>query len=81
MANGEVIQLRARWPSNFNRRRWDPIRKAAGLPGLHLHDLRHLYVSRIRDAGLSSALSEQLVGHSDERTHRGYTQPSKAPTR
>jgi integrase len=61
--------------SNFNRRAWDPIRKAAGLPGLRFHDLRHFYVSRVRDAGLSSVLSEQLVGHSDERTHRGYTQP------
>jgi integrase len=59
--------------SNFNRRRWQPLRKTAGFPELRLHDLRHFYVSYIRATGLPSAITEQLVGHSDSKTHRGYT--------
>ncbi len=61
--------------SNFNRRVWQPAREAAGLPDVRLHDLRHFYVSRIRATGLPSSVTEQLVGHSDERVHRLYTQP------
>jgi integrase len=59
--------------SNFNRRQWRAIREAATLPELHFHDLRHFYVSHVRNAGLPTSITEQLVGHSDERTHRGYT--------
>jgi len=29
----------------------------------------------IRTAGLPAAITEQLVGNTDERTHRGYTRP------
>jgi integrase len=59
--------------SNFNRRQWSRIRARAGLQELHLHDLRHFYTSFIRGLGLAPALTEQLIGHSDERTHRSYT--------
>jgi integrase len=60
--------------SNFTRRAWTTTRDAAGLPEVHFHDLRHFFVSHIRNAGLPTAITEQLVGHSDERTHRAYTQ-------
>lgn len=60
-------------PSNWNRRRWQPLRQAAGLPELHFHDLRHFHVSHVRAMGLPSAVTEQLVGHSDSKTHRTYT--------
>lgn len=59
--------------SNFTRRAWKTIRDRAGLPDVHFHDLRHFFVSHVRNAGLPSAVTEQLAGHSDERTHRGYT--------
>lgn len=59
--------------SNFNRRAWQPARAAAGLRDLHLHDLRHFYVTRIRAAGLPTSVTEQLAGHADERVHRLYT--------
>jgi len=29
----------------------------------------------VRAQGLPNAITEQLVGHVDERTHRGYTRP------
>jgi integrase len=59
--------------SNFTRREWKTTRKKAGLPSVVFHDLRHFFVSHARNAGLPSAVTEQLAGHSDERTHRGYT--------
>lgn len=59
--------------SNFTRRVWTPLRERAGLPEVHFHDLRHFFISRVRNAGLPPAVTEQLAGHSDERTHRGYT--------
>jgi integrase len=66
----------ARWhDSNFDRRVWRPMCEAAGLAGLTFHTLRFFYVSHVRAQGLPSALSEQLTGHVDERTHRGYTRP------
>jgi hypothetical protein len=44
------------------------------LPELHFHDLRHFYVTYVRTTlGLAPALTEQLAGHSDERTHHHYT--------
>jgi hypothetical protein len=39
------------------------------------HTLRYFYISMVRAQGLPSAITEQLVGHVDERTHRGYTRP------
>jgi integrase len=59
--------------SNFTRREWLTTREKAKLPDVTFHDLRHFFVSHIRNAGLPTSVTEQLVGHSDERTHRGYT--------
>jgi integrase len=61
--------------TNFDRRVWRPAREAAGLPCLTVHTLRYFYVSYVRASGLPAAITEQLVGHVDERTHRGYSVP------
>jgi integrase len=61
--------------SNFNRRVWQPARKEAGLPELMFHTLRYFWVSTVSAQGLTPALTQQLVGHADERTHNGYTRP------
>jgi integrase len=61
--------------SNFNRRVWQDMRTKAGLPGLMFHTLRYFHVSTVRAQGLPSAFTEQMVGHVDDRTHRGYTRP------
>lgn len=66
----------AHWlDTNFDRRVWKRARDEAGLPDLTFHTLRYFYVSHVRAQGLASALTEQLVGHVDERTHQGYTRP------
>jgi integrase len=61
--------------SNFDRRVWQKARKKAELPHVTFHTLRYFYISMVRAQGLPAALTEQLVGHVDERTHRGYTRP------
>jgi integrase len=61
--------------SNFNRRVRQKARTAAGLPDLTFHTLRYFFNSHIRSRGLATAITEQIVGHTDERTHRGYTRP------
>jgi len=61
--------------SNFDRRVWQKARTKAALPDLTFHTLRYFYISMVRAQGLPTALTEQLVGHVDERTHRGYTRP------
>jgi integrase len=61
--------------SNFNRRVWQPARKEAGLAELMFHTLRYFWISTVSAQELPPALTQQLVGHSDERTHQGYTRP------
>jgi integrase len=61
--------------SNFNRRVWQRARLAGGRPDLIFHALRYFYKSHIENAGFPPALTKQLVGHSDDRTHRGYIRP------
>ncbi|HET8895326.1 MAG TPA: site-specific integrase [Gaiellaceae bacterium] len=61
--------------SNFDRRIWQKARTKAKLSEITFHTLRYFYISMVRAQGLPTALTEQLVGHVDERTHRGYTRP------
>lgn len=52
--------------SNFDRRVWHPIRKAAGLPeAFHFHELRHTHVSLMLAAGIDLKTIQQRVGHAD----------------
>jgi integrase len=59
---------------NFHKRVWKDARTRAGLPTLTLHDLRRFYTTMMRGQGLPTSVTEQILGHVDERTHRGYTQ-------
>jgi len=43
---------------------WQAARKAAGLPDLHVHDLRHTVGMRLREAGVSEATVADLLWHS-----------------
>jgi integrase len=52
--------------SNFDRRVWHPIRKAAKLPeDFHFHELRHTHVSLSLAAGIDLKTIQQRVGHAD----------------
>jgi integrase len=50
--------------SNFRARRFDPAVKAAGLPGLKLHELRHTAASLAVQAGANVKAVQRMLGHS-----------------
>jgi len=47
-------------------RAWRNVKAAAGVEGLHLHDLRHAFVSRAILAGVPLTLALQASGHSHQ---------------
>ena len=60
--------------SNFNRRVWQPIRKAAGLPQVTMHGLRHACSSILASRGASAKQIAARLGHADVRlTLNRYT--------
>ena len=48
---------------------WQRARKAAGLPDLHIHDLRHTVGMRLREAGVREETIADVLWH----TRRGMT--------
>ena len=60
-------------PGNFRRRVFDPATKAAGLDGLHLHDLLHTAASTLAAQGASATEIAARLGHSNAQlTQRVY---------
>ena len=53
--------------SNFRGRTWLPALAAAGLPGIHFHDLRHAGNLFIADAGANLRELMERMGHSSSR--------------
>lgn len=51
---------------------WNSARKAAQLPELRLHDLRHSFASFLVNAGRSLYEVQELLGHADIRTTSRY---------
>jgi integrase len=55
--------------SNFDRRIWHPLRKAAGLPeSFCFHDLRHTMASLMLAAGVDMKTIQKRLGHRDFAT-------------
>lgn len=55
--------------SNFDRRVWYPIRKAAGIPDTFVfHDLRHTQASLMLVAGVDLKVIQKRLGHRDFAT-------------
>jgi len=51
---------------------WEKIRRAAALPDVRLHDLRHSFASVAINAGVSLMLIGRLLGHSQPETTARY---------
>jgi integrase len=51
---------------------WDRIRKAARLPQLRIHDLRHQYASFLVNSGRTLYEVQQILGHSDPSVTQRY---------
>ncbi len=47
--------------------------RLAGVRGLHWHDLRHTFGTRLAESGCSEATIASLMGHSERQTTRRYT--------
>jgi len=62
--------------SNFYRRVWMPALTSVGLPGLHLHDLRHTGNQFSADAGANLRELMTLMGHDSSRAALIYLHTS-----
>jgi integrase len=51
---------------------WDKARKAAGLPNVRIHDLRHSFASALVNSGVSLYEVQQLLGHASIKTTQRY---------
>ena len=54
-------------PKDFVRQTFDPVLARAGLPRLHLHDLRHHYASLLIAQGVDAKYISETMGHSSIR--------------
>jgi len=52
-----------RQPFDNIKRAWATACKAAGLPGLHIHDLRHAAISALVNSGVSLHVAGKVAGH------------------
>lgn len=52
---------------------WDTARRAAGLPDLHLHDLRHSAASFMINAGIDLFAVGRILGHADHQSTMRYS--------
>ncbi|WIY84297.1 site-specific integrase [Propionimicrobium sp. PCR01-08-3] len=52
------------WVSETWRTPWEQARRAAGLPELHTHDLRHVFAARQIEAGTDFKTLQAVMGHS-----------------
>jgi integrase len=60
------------------RRGWLAACKAAGIDGLHFHDLRHTFISRLIEGGATLAEARDLAGHADLEMTNRYSHASEA---
>jgi integrase len=58
--------------SNFRRRVWHPALRAAGLPAIHFHDLRHTGNQFAADEGANLRELMDRMGHSTTRAALAY---------
>jgi integrase len=62
-------------------RPWAGIRKAAGLDGLRIHDLRHSFASIGAGGGLGLPIIGKLLGHTQAATTQRYAHLANDPVR
>jgi integrase len=61
------------------QRAWRRVRRVAGLPDLHLHDLRHSFASFAVGAGVPLAVIGALLGHRSVQTTARYAHLAYGP--
>lgn len=64
---------KTRTPYNTIKRSWESARKAANLPDLRLHDLRHSFCSSAVAAGVDLYTVGKIAGHKDYKSTQRYS--------
>jgi integrase len=64
---------KTRKPFNTIKRAWDTARKAAGMPDLRIHDLRHSFCSSAVAAGVDLYTVGKIAGHKDYKSTQRYS--------
>lgn len=59
--------------TRMNNKAWRRARLKAGLPDLHVHDLKHTFGRRLRAAGVSFEDRQDLLGHKSSRMTTHYS--------
>ena len=59
-------------PLSYPQASWAKIRRMAELDRIRLHDLRHIFASRLANAGVSLYIIGDLLGHSRPETTQRY---------
>jgi len=60
---------------------WRRVTLAAGLEGVHIHDLRHTFASHLVSGGVPLAVVGKLLGHTQARTTQRYAHLADAALR
>jgi integrase len=60
---------------------WRRLRKAAGLPGLRFHNLRHTFVTRQAELGTPLQVVQDMVGHMSAAVTKQYRHISEKVAR
>jgi integrase len=68
-------------PRENIKRAWEEIRKAAGIPDVRVHDLRHSYASILVSGGISLPIIGALLGHTQPATTARYAHLFDDPLR
>lgn len=63
------------------RASWRELTRMAGLPDLHLHDLRHAAAAQLLKGGVTLAVAAQVLGHDAAVLSRRYGHLEAAPLR
>ncbi len=61
------------------RKDWEHLRKATKMPALKPHDLRHLFVTRMLEAGIRPEIVQSMSGHKNRRMMEYYSHFDLAP--
>jgi integrase len=73
---GSAMNLLTKLPLRWNRREWDEIREAAGLPGLRVKDLRSTFASYLVSSGLYAPfICASICGHTVAVAEQNYWTP------
>jgi integrase len=56
---------------------WELLRRAAGVPWLRIHDLRHTAITRLAESGTPIPVIMSMAGHMSRRMLQHYTQISE----